>query len=132
MEKLLRRMAALLLACVLVCAHAGALPVAAAGNYGLTLDNGVVKLDGKPYYAMGVNLYDAFLVQLRANEKDTRELDAEFKQLHDSGIPLARISMCSSLPLAAKKHTPDEPVGPSGVCFRFFAYSASARALPAQ
>lgn len=94
MEKLLRRMAALLLACVLVCAHAGALPVAAAGNYGLTLDNGVVKLDGKPYYAMGVNLYDAFLVQLRANEKDTRELDAEFKQLHDSGIPLARISMC--------------------------------------
>lgn len=83
------------IACMLVTFHSVCVPVSAATtNYGLTLKNGSVMLNGKPYYAMGVNLYDAFLVYLRGNTKDQAGVEGEFRQLKESGIPLVRISMC--------------------------------------
>ena len=62
-------------------------------HYGLTQKNGTIMLNGKPYYSMGVNLYDAFLVYLRGSS-DQNHVEKEFKQLKESKIPVARISMC--------------------------------------
>ena len=62
--------------------------------YGLILKDGQITLNGKPYYAMGVNYYDAFLVYLRGDRQEQGNIENEFKTLSESGIPAVRISMC--------------------------------------
>ncbi len=67
-------------------------------RYGLTLKDGEVYLNGKPFYCMGVNYYDPFLVYLRNNKDMQKNVEKEFKTLADSGIPAIRASMCGYAP----------------------------------
>ena len=63
-------------------------------QYGLTLKDGRIYLDGNIFYGMGVNYYDPFLVYLRGNTENQKDVEKEFQTLADSQIPVVRISMC--------------------------------------
>ncbi len=63
-------------------------------QYGLTLKDGRIYLDGNIFYGMGVNYYDPFLVYLRGNTEHQKDVEKEFQTLADSQIPVVRISMC--------------------------------------
>lgn len=65
-------------------------------NYGLQVDeNGVIMLNGEEFYAFGVNWHGGFSRSLRLNGgmAEIRNLEAYFKNLHDTGIPCVRMMM---------------------------------------
>lgn len=64
-------------------------------EYGLQVNSdGVITLNGKPYYGMGVNFHPAFHLALdKVFYNDTHtDLEAHFKTLSKSGIPVLRIN----------------------------------------
>ena len=73
----------------------------AAANLGLILrEDGVLLRKGRPYRAIGVNYFDAFVRHLH-NPKD-ESFDAGFKALAERGIPFARICGCGFWPSEQK------------------------------
>ncbi len=99
-RRFFRRGLAAMLSALMLASACGAFPASAASapTLGLTLrEDGTVLLAGKPYYAMGVNYYDAFLIDLR-ERADYEVIEAEFAQLQKSKIPLARVEMCGYYP----------------------------------
>lgn len=65
-------------------------------GYGIQVSkDGILTLNGKPYYGFGVNFFPAFSLCLdRVFFKDTRsDLEAHFKRLSEEGIPCIRVML---------------------------------------
>lgn len=68
--------------------------------------NGVILSEGKPYRAVGVNYFDAFLRRLR-NPDDTGYRQG-FAELAKRGIPFARFAACGYWPVEMQQYVQDK------------------------
>ena len=73
------------------------LPSARAGGP-LTVENGVLKKDGRPFAAIGINYYDAFMRVVEGRAGAVEDYRRGFAHLAEADIPFARFAACGFRP----------------------------------
>lgn len=68
-------------------------------NYGLHVNNGVIELNGKPFYGFGVNSFISFVAQMYGDDDNSRRLKNVYLEdiplMKELGIPFMRIPLCT-------------------------------------
>ena len=68
-------------------------------NYGLTVKNGILELDGKPFYGFGMNTFISFAAQMYGDSPEDQRLKGVYKEdiplFRELGIPFVRMPLCT-------------------------------------
>ncbi|MBQ3848476.1 MAG: cellulase family glycosylhydrolase [Clostridia bacterium] len=68
-------------------------------NYGLTVKDGVLQLDGKTFYGIGTNSFISFVAQMYGDDEKSKRLKGVYLEdiplMQELGIPFMRIPLCT-------------------------------------